>query len=54
MSYLRYMCLVGQLKVKTNRTNTYNVNKTWALLQSTEELIVGGRISYLCYLWLFG
>jgi hypothetical protein len=50
MSYLRYVCLFGwslppvvcrrgpsykQLEVKTNRTNTNNVNKTSALLQTT-------------------
>jgi hypothetical protein len=51
MSYLRYLCLLGsslppvvcrradvlfmQLEVKTNQTNTNNVNKTSALLQTT-------------------
>jgi hypothetical protein len=52
MSYLCYLCLFGsslpsvvcrraqpsykQLKVKTNQTNKNNINKTSALLQTTE------------------
>jgi hypothetical protein len=39
-----------QLEVKMNQTNTNNVNKTSALLQTTG----GGLMSYLCYLCLFG
>jgi hypothetical protein len=46
MFYLCYLCLFGSslpppvcrrihvLKVKTNQTNTNNVNKTWILLQT--------------------
>jgi hypothetical protein len=47
MSYLRYLCLFAlslpvrhepsykQLEVKTKRSNTNNVSKTWTLLQTT-------------------
>jgi hypothetical protein len=44
MSYLRYLCLIAlslppvayrKLEVKTKRTSTNNVSKTWALLQTT-------------------
>jgi hypothetical protein len=39
-----------------NQTNTNNINKTSALLQTTggKQLFVGGLMSYLCYLCLFG
>jgi hypothetical protein len=43
MSYLCYLCLFGlslppvvkQLEVKMNQTNTNNINKSSALLQTT-------------------
>jgi protein-S-isoprenylcysteine O-methyltransferase Ste14 len=48
-----------QQEVKTNQTNTNNVNKTSALLQTRLVrlyllLFVGGLMSYLRYLCLFG
>jgi hypothetical protein len=68
-SYIKHGSSYKQAEVKTNQTNTNNVNKTWILLQTGGgkdiyvicvclirlylRLFVGGSMFYLRYLCLF-